>query len=124
RPQCRKASLLFFDARGNFSAVLGGPTLAADLAFQLPTATAQPMDDLPELIEQDRLEAWSCFFGGNLRASLIIGRAAIQRAARHLKAEGAGLKAELADLLGKGTITSELKKWADEVRIAGDDAAH
>jgi hypothetical protein len=34
------------------------------------------------------------------------------------------LKAELQDLPNKGVITLELRKWADEVRIAGDDAAH
>jgi Domain of unknown function (DUF4145) len=82
------------------------------------------MEDLPPEIEGDRLEAWSCFYGGDLRAAVIMGRAAVQRAVRKLEATGAGLKAEIRSLSDRGIITLELKKWADEVRIAGDDAAH
>jgi len=53
-----------------------------------------------------------------------MGRAAIQRAALSLNAKGKGLKAELEPLRQSGIITNDLKPWGDEVRIAGDDAAH
>jgi hypothetical protein len=53
-----------------------------------------------------------------------MGRAAVQRAVRLMEAEGKDLKAGLADLVSKGKITQELRNWADEVRIAGNDAAH
>jgi hypothetical protein len=122
RPDCREPSLVFFKGRYIWS--LGTGDMSADRLFQLPRGTARKMEDLPEPIERDRIEAWSCYYGGDIRAAVIMGRAAIQRAARHLKAEGAGLKAEVRDLQSKGVITLELKKWADEVRIAGDDAAH
>jgi hypothetical protein len=82
------------------------------------------MDGLSDEVQADRAQASSCFYGGDYRASVIMGRAAIQRAMRGLKAEGAGLKAEIADLHQKGRIMLSLKGWADEVRIAGDDAAH
>jgi glutamate-1-semialdehyde aminotransferase len=82
------------------------------------------MEGLPPEIQADRDEAWSCFYGSDFRAAVIMGRAAIQRAVRRLDADAAGLKAELNDLLNKGVITKSLKEWADEVRIAGDEAAH
>jgi hypothetical protein len=53
-----------------------------------------------------------------------MGRAAIQRAVRSLNATGGGPKAEIADLEQRRVITAFLKEWADEVRIAEDDAAH
>lgn len=89
-----------------------------------PRGSAEPMDGLPEEIQRDRLEAWSCFHGGDNRAAVIMGRAAIQRAVRSRRAKGRGLKAELADLAGRQEITQTVRSWADEVRIAGDDAAH
>lgn len=122
RPECRRPSLVFFDATRDSGPL--APSSRAERIGQLPRGTAPPMEDLPPEIEGDRLEAWSCFYGGDLRAAIIMGRAAIQRAARRLKAEGDGLKAELQDLRNEGVITLELRKWADEVRIAGDDAAH
>jgi hypothetical protein len=53
-----------------------------------------------------------------------MGRAAIQRAVRSLRAEGTGLKQEINDLVSKEIITKNLADFAHEVRISGDDAAH
>lgn len=98
RPECRKPTLVFFDAtRYSRSPVLERPP-QVEKAGQLPRGTAQPIADLPPEIERDRLEAWSCLYGEDVRAAVIMGRAAVQRAARFLKADGAGLKAELRDL--------------------------
>ena len=123
RPECRRPTLVFFDATRYLGGPLGGSSYAERVG-QLPRGSAQPMDDLPREIESDRLEAWSCYYSGDLRAAVIMGRAAVQRAVRKLEATGAGLKAEITSLRERGVITLELKKWADEVRIAGDDAAH
>lgn len=119
RPTCGNFSLVFLE----FSVGRGYSGLKG-IVGQLPRGNAQPMDGLPSEIAADRDEAWSCLYGGDVRASIIMGRAAIQRAVRKLGAEGAGLKAEIADLLSKGEINKSLKEWADEVRIAGDEAAH
>jgi hypothetical protein len=124
RRECGKPTLVFFEAtRYARGPVLSTPPRAEKIG-QLPRGTAQPMEDVPPEIEADRLEAWSCLYGGELRGAVIMGRAAVQRAARFLQAVGAGLKAELRDLERRGVITRELREWADEVRIAGDDAAH
>ena len=121
RRECGRPTLVFFDAV--YNPRWGGDPRVQRFS-QFPRGAAQEMQDLPEPIERDRLEAWRCYFGGDVRAAAIMARAAVQRAARHLDAEGAGLKAEIKDLADKGVITRELKAWADEVRITGDDAAH
>jgi hypothetical protein len=119
RRSCRRPSLAFFDVH-----YWQGAWQFAELVGAIPAGTVQPMDGLPDEIEQDRLEAWSSLHAGNLRAAIIMGRASLQRAVRGLEAEGDGLKAEIKDLVARGKITADLRAFADEVRIAGDDAAH
>jgi hypothetical protein len=121
RAACLKPTSMFFHLK---STDYSGHAYIDGDPGQLPRGRAEPMEGLPDAIQEDRLEAWSCYYGGDRRAAVIMGRAAIQRAARQLKAEGAGLKAEIADLANRGIITKTLKDAADEVRIAGDDAAH
>lgn len=54
----------------------GGGNIAVVGISSLPQGQAQPMDGLPGDVEADRLEAWSCFHAGNIRAVIIMGRAA------------------------------------------------
>jgi Domain of unknown function (DUF4145) len=119
RSQCHRPSLLaisFYDEYGK----LWSPSIR----FQLPRGVAQPMDGLPEEIESVRSEAWSSYFGGDFRAALVVGRAAVQRAVRSLGGEGRDLYTEIDSLRERGVVTEELKEWAHEVRIAARDAAH
>lgn len=120
RETCFRPSVAFFRmtlSRGGYVHLEGSPTL-------IPHGQAQEMEDLPNTIEAERREAWSCYYGGDYRAAIIMGRAAIQRAVRELEAKGAGLKAEINDLAQRRKITEALRDAAHEVRIAGDDAAH
>jgi hypothetical protein len=78
RETCRKPTLAFFtlkEERGN-AYIKQGPTF-------IPRGQPTPMDGLPDEIQADRREAYSCFYGGDYRAAVIMGRAAIQRAVRH-----------------------------------------
>jgi len=118
RSECKRPSLAFFElVEGRYPFLSKGPSF-------VPRGQPQPMADLPEHIADDRDEAWSCFWGGDFRAAVIMGRAAVQRAVRQLDGKGAGLKAEINDLMQRSVITKTLKEFADETRIAGDDAAH
>lgn len=119
REECLKPSIAFFWLNDH----LGETYVSAGPRF-IPRGQPQPMNGLPDEIQEDRREAWSCFYGGDYRAAVIMGRAAIQRAVRELEAKGAGLKAEINDLEQRRIITPFLKEWAGEARIAGDDAAH
>lgn len=91
---------------------------------QLPRGFAEPMEGLPEPIAEIRDEAWSCFYGGDIRAAVVMGRAAVQRAVRTLGGQGRDLFHEIDDLYEKHKVTEELRDWAHEVRLAAKDAAH
>ncbi|HEV3477898.1 MAG TPA: DUF4145 domain-containing protein [Gaiellaceae bacterium] len=95
-----------------------------EVVGQIPVGTAESMEGLSPEIARDRGEAWSSYYAGNLRAAIVMGRAAIQRAVRRLGAEEARLKQEINDLVRRGVITESLGRFAHEVRISGDDAAH
>jgi Domain of unknown function (DUF4145) len=90
----------------------------------VPHGQPQPMDGLPDEIQRDHREAWSCFYGGDYRASVIMARAAVQRAVRALNGTGSNLASEIQDLAARNIITDFLRSWADEVRFSGNDAAH
>ncbi len=123
RSQCRRSSIAFFEvSAGQYPFVREGPKL-------IPRGYATPLPDLPDEMQADRMEAWSCYWGGDYRAAVIMGRAAVQRAARKLmgRAEDdatGSLKADINTLYTKQKITETLKDFAHETRIAGDDAAH
>jgi len=120
RSQCSRPSLAFF----RLTVPSSGGIYISDGPQFIPRGMPEPMPDLPSDLQDDRREAWSCYYGGDYRAAVIMGRAAVQRAVRMLNAQGAGLKAEINDLEQKHVITSSLKDFAHETRIAGDDAAH
>jgi hypothetical protein len=119
RESCLRPSIAFFEIHDEM-----GSAYITDGPFFIPRGQPEPMDGLPDEIQEDRREAWSCLYGGDYRAAVIMGRAAIQRAVRTMQARGGGLKAEINDLHQRQVITKFLKDWADETRIAGDDAAH
>jgi hypothetical protein len=119
RDECHCPSLVFIEFYEQY-----GDTWAHRVVGQFPWGRAQPMEGLPEAIDNVRREAWSCFHGGAYRAALVMGRAAVQRAVRTLGAEGRDLFHEIDNLRANGTITEELKDWAHGVRLEAREAAH
>lgn len=90
-----------------------------------PHPLPSPSDDrIPENIRKDLDEAKLCFSVSAQRASAVIARRAMQSACLDKGASKARLVDQLKELLDNGTITNELKKWADVVRWVGNDAAH
>jgi Domain of unknown function (DUF4145) len=119
RDECHRQSLLLFEFESHRL-----HEAWAEQVGQIPRGTAERMEGLPSAIESVRREAWSCFYGGDYRAALVMGRAAIQRAVRSLGASGRDLYSEIDDLAVKGKVTNEVKEWAHEVRLAAREAAH
>lgn len=119
RSRCHRPSLLMIEFYEQ-----DGKTWSPSVIGQLPRGIAQLMEGLPEEIESVRGEAWSCFYGGDYRAALVVGRAAVQRAVRSLGGEGRDLFTEIGSLRERGIVTEELKEWAHEVRISAREAAH
>lgn len=119
RAECHSPSLVFMEFRNDL-----GDTSGGDIVAQLPRGRPEPMEGLPAPIESVRAEAWSCYYGGDFRAAIVMGRAAVQRAVRTLGGKGRDLYHEIDDLREQGVVTEELKDWAHEVRLAAREAAH
>lgn len=140
RSECGKQSLLLFAITRDYSLTAPGGQWDVELRGQLPRGVPQPMRGLPSAIENIRREAWSSFYGGDYRASLVMARAAVQRGVRTLGGKGHNIHAEIESLpaagaptdikmemqalANAGTITLELKAWAHEVRLSAREAAH
>jgi hypothetical protein len=126
RDQCHRPSLVIF----NFYAQFAGDTSDLTAILQFPRGHAPPMEGLPDAIESVRREAWSSYYGGDYRAAVVMGRAAVQRGVRTLLSEDEQpakvrtLYDEIASLRDEGLVTEHLKKWAHTLRIAGAEAAH
>jgi len=119
RSECHRPSLVFL----NFFEK-DGDTYGISIAGQMPRGRAKAMEGLPEAIADVRDEAWSSFYGGDRRAAVVMGRAAVQRATRTLGGEGRDLFHEIDSLREQGKVTEELKEWAHEVRLGAREAAH
>jgi hypothetical protein len=103
------------------------------LEYTWPEAQATRMNDLVEVVQGDRLEAWNCFLKGQHRAAVLMARATLQRAVRFLLAGEDGvlnpddrgtLFSELDLLVERRVITPQLRQNVDEVRLSGNDVAH
>lgn len=90
-----------------------------------PDPLPSPSDDrILENIKNDLDEAKLCFSVSARRACAVMARRAMQSACLAKGASKARLVDQLQELLDNGTITKDLKKWADVVRWVGNDAAH
>jgi hypothetical protein len=111
---CRKFVLVELDQnKGNLKNIYPNP---------LP----EPIDErIPETIRRDFEEALKCFSIRAYRASGVMARRALQNCCLD---KGAKEKDRLVDqidwLYEQRVITDDLKQWAHEVRLTGNDAAH
>lgn len=119
REECHMPSLIFMELYEEH-----GQTWAHKPIGQLPRGTAQVMEELGEHLDELRREAWSNHHGGAFRSAVVMARAAVQRGVRQLGGEGPNLYKEIDDLHEKSIITTDLKDWAHEVRLAAAEAAH
>jgi hypothetical protein len=103
------------------------PLLVCDKGSEVfPTPQPTPSDErIPEHIRRDLDEAKKCTTVGAFRACATMARRAIQAACLLKEAdEKKKLFEQIDQLAAEGKITSDLKKWAHEVRYLGNDGAH
>lgn len=124
-PGCTNASLAIWHV---FFAQYSDPQLTDEYVW--PTPQARELEDVADLLQVDRLEAWNAHLHGLNRAAILMARSALQRAARHLLTEAGveqkrrPLEAELDLLVKEGVIIQQLRDNAEEVRLWGNDVAH
>lgn len=88
-----------------------------------------PRDDLmswaiPEKIRNAYIEAVRCFNGKAFTASAIMCRKTLEGVCQQHGVSANNLKASLGKLKEQGVIEGRLFEWADELRLAGNEAAH
>lgn len=90
-----------------------------------PSPLPEPVDErIPPSIRGDFEEALKCFGIGAFRATGVMARRALQGCCLDKGAKKGKLQEQIDWLFGQGIITKNLKDWAHEVRLVGNDAAH
>ncbi|MBI4723352.1 MAG: DUF4145 domain-containing protein [Candidatus Stahlbacteria bacterium] len=91
-----------------------------------PLPLPKPVDErIPEPIRKDFEEALKCFSIEAYRAAGVMARRAMQSCCLDKGAsEDKKLNNQIEWLFTERIITKELKDWANEVRLTGNDAAH
>lgn len=90
-----------------------------------PKPLAKTVDEnAPLFLKNDIEEAYTCFSAGAFRGAGVLSRRALQLCCIEKGAPDKQLNEQIEWLLNQQIITKELKEWADEVRLTGNDAAH
>ena len=91
-----------------------------------PTPLPKPIDErIKGPIKDDFIESRRCFSIGAFRASAVMARRALQSICLDKGAKVSDkLEKQIDWLFAQGIITKDLKNWAHEVRLVGNDAAH
>ena len=79
---------------------------------------------VPSSVRSDMEEAYKSFNAGAWRASAAVGRRALQSSLLELKATKGKLQDQIDEVYAKTMITKEIRDWAHEIRLIGNDGAH
>lgn len=79
---------------------------------------------LPDAISKSYKEAARAYSAGLYDACAVMCRKCLEALCAEKGARGKNLAARLSSLQSSGTIDARLFKWADQLRLVGNDAAH
>jgi len=102
---------------GEFEAV-------TDEVVLFPIAAGSKLDGLPDSVSRSLDQAHRSFSTASYDACALMCRRALEAVCKTLSASGNNLAQQIADLQTKGHIDAKLLKWAHEVRLVGNEAAH
>lgn len=91
-----------------------------------PNPIPKPVDSrIVSQIKKDMEESYVCFSDGCYRAAAVMARRALQSTCLDKGAdEKDDLYHQIDWIFKEGIITKDIKDWAHEVRLVGNDAAH
>ncbi len=90
-----------------------------------PASLPKPVDPrIPEVIKKDLEEAYACFAANAYRATGMMARRAVELLCIDKKAPEGSLIKKIDWLLEQQIITKDLRDWAHEIRLTGNEAAH
>lgn len=82
-----------------------------------------PVDDMPEDVKTDYMEAASIFSKSH-RGGAALLRLALQKLLKHLGKEGKNINDDIRALAGDGSLPAKVIQVADTLRITGNNAVH
>lgn len=90
-----------------------------------PNVLPKPINKkTPDFLKKDLEEAYLCFSVNAYRATSVMARRALQLCCIDKGAPDKNLRDQIDWLLNQQIITKDLKEWAHEVRLTGNDSAH
>ena len=89
-----------------------------------PITAVRNLEGVPKSVQRSMEQADRSFATGSYDAAALMCRRALEAVCRTLSAAGSNLALKLRDLHEKGHIDQKLLRWADGVRLIGNDAAH
>jgi hypothetical protein len=96
--------------------------VASTLVYPLASTAPMPVEDTPEDVRADFLEARSVFDRSPKSAAALL-RLALQKLMVHLGEKGADLNSDIASLVRKG-LSAGVQQALDTVRVVGNNAVH
>ena len=90
-----------------------------------PNTLPKPIPEkTPDFLKDDLKEVYACLTTDSYRAVGVMARRALQKCCIKKGAPNKKLQEQIDWLLEQQIITKDLKEWAHEVRLTGNDAAH
>ena len=90
-----------------------------------PKPLPKPVDPrIPEFLKKDLEEAYACLAANAYRATGMMARRAVELLCIDKKAPEGSLIKKIDWLLEQQIITKDLRDWAHEIRLTGNEAAH
>lgn len=106
-------------------AALHDSTGSRGLKVYWPTrASGKTFLDVPGLIAAAASDAHTCLSAGSPRGAVAIARSVVEAVAKDKGICNGNLKSKIEALLSAGYISEAMKEAADEIRFAGNEAAH
>jgi hypothetical protein len=87
-------------------------------------AKPEPNEEWPVGMHRFWVQAHDSLTNENWDAANVMARSALQFVVQEKGATGRTLKAQIEDLVTKGTLHPLMKDWAEEVRIFANESAH
>jgi hypothetical protein len=88
------------------------------------STTRKKFPDVPEAIAIAACEAHVCLTAGSPRGAVAVARAVLEAVAKHKGIKHGGIQAKIDALYAAGLISEAMKEAAEEIRFAGNEAAH
>jgi len=121
-PKCKSPFLAVEEYVNNFE--IGTYLQHQEILYPTENAALLTLGVMPEQITKIYLQAKICFSKSLYEPSVIMSRKCLEAICKDLGATGKNLADKVENVKNTGKINDQLIRWATELRLIGNDAAH